>query len=254
MPAQYDAIAEQYKRSKQVIWRHHIEQYSLFRLAGDLTGKSVLDLACGEGHYTRLIKALGASRVVGVDISPKMIELAEAAEREQPRGIEYVTADARDVQFAESFDVIIAAYLLNYARTEDELVAMCLAIARNLKPRGRFVSVNNNPAQDHSRFDATRKYGFSKSCEGKPCNGTPIHYTFFMEQETFRVENYHLDCEVHERAFRRAGLLDFEWARMELAPDEAAGPHREYWDRFFEDPPVVLLQCRKAAAAVGAGA
>jgi toxoflavin synthase len=249
MPAQYDAIAEQYKRSKQVIWRHHIEQYSLFKLVGDLMGKSVLDLACGEGHYTRIIKALGASRAVGVDVSPKMIELAEATECENLQGIEYLVADARDINFAARFDVVIAAYLLNYARTEDELGSMCEAIGRSLKPGGRFVGVNNNPAQSLSTFGATRKYGFIKSATEEPRNGTPIHYTFFMDPETFRVENYHLDIALHDQAFRRAGFSGVEWRPMELAPSEASGPDRQFWSDFFVDPPVILLQCHKTEVA-----
>ncbi len=36
LPTQYDDIAEQYKRSKQVPWRYHIEQHSLFDLLGDV--------------------------------------------------------------------------------------------------------------------------------------------------------------------------------------------------------------------------
>src|SRR5712691_11119315 len=116
LPTQYNDIAEQYKRSKQVPWRYHIEQHSFFGLLGDVRGKSVLDLACGEGHYTRLLKALGAARVAGVDISSKMIELGESSEKETPLGIEYLVADARTVQFADTFDTVTAAYLLNYAR------------------------------------------------------------------------------------------------------------------------------------------
>ncbi len=252
MPTQYDAIAEQYQRSKQVIWRHRIEQYSLFQLAGDLAGKSVLELACGEGHYTRLIKALGASRVVGVDVSRKMIELAEAAERERPQGIEYVLADARDIHFDPPFDVVVAAYLLNYARTEDELRAMCRAIGRSLKPGGRFVSVNNNPAQSFSRFGSTRRYGFIKSAAEEPRKGTPIQYTFFMDQETFQLENYHLDIAVHDRVFRQTGFSVLEWRPVELAPGEATGPNRHFWNEFFVDPPVILLHCNKAEAAKSA--
>ena len=185
--AEYDAIAEQYKRSKQAVWRHYIEQYSLFQLTGDLTGKSVLDLACGEGHYTRLVHALGATRVAGVDISSGMIDLARAAEHTHPRGIEYVLGDARDVHFPQTFDVVIAAYLLNYARTEAELEQMARAIARNLKPAGRFISVNNNPAQSPAFFDATRKYGFTKSCPCQPENGSPITYTFYLDEGAFQV-------------------------------------------------------------------
>jgi len=248
LPTQYDDIAEQYKRSKHVIWRYHIEQYSLVQLLGDLEGRSVLDLACGEGHYTRLLKALGATRVAGVDISTKMIELGQSSEKEAPLGIEYLVADAQSVQFPEAFDLVTAAYLLNYARTPEELLAMCQAVARNLKPGGRFVTVNNNPAQDVSQFHVTRKYGFIKSAEEEIRNGTPIRYTFFIGDETFHVENFHLDTATHEWALREAGFSGIQWHAAKLSPAEAEGPNREFWRDFFPDPPVILLECRKPLA------
>jgi ubiquinone/menaquinone biosynthesis C-methylase UbiE len=106
MPTNYDELAEDYKRSKQVAWRYYIEQYSLCELAGEVSGLSVLDLACGDGHYTRIFKKMGASRVVGVDISTKMIELATVADKREPLGIEYLVGDARSVHFTASFDVV----------------------------------------------------------------------------------------------------------------------------------------------------
>ncbi len=54
----------------------------------DLTGKAVVDLACGEGHYTRMLPSLGAAKVVGVDRSKGMIALARAQESEHPVGLE----------------------------------------------------------------------------------------------------------------------------------------------------------------------
>jgi ubiquinone/menaquinone biosynthesis C-methylase UbiE len=99
MPTNYDVIAEQYKRSKQVPWRYYIEQYSLCEVAGNVSGVWVLDLACGEGHYTRIFKSMGASQVVGLDRSPKMIELASAAERGEPLGVSYLVGDARSIHF-----------------------------------------------------------------------------------------------------------------------------------------------------------
>ena len=44
----------------------------------------VLDLACGEGVYTRQFKREGAVAVTGVDISPGMIALAEVEEQAEP--------------------------------------------------------------------------------------------------------------------------------------------------------------------------
>jgi 2-polyprenyl-3-methyl-5-hydroxy-6-metoxy-1,4-benzoquinol methylase len=45
----YDPIAEQYKRAKLQPWRTHVESFTLMNLLGDLSGKSVVDVACGDG-------------------------------------------------------------------------------------------------------------------------------------------------------------------------------------------------------------
>ena len=42
---------------------------------GDVTGQDVLDAGCGEGYLSRILAARGA-RVTGVDLSPRLVELA----------------------------------------------------------------------------------------------------------------------------------------------------------------------------------
>src|SRR5271157_1381206 len=116
MTTNYDPIAEQYKRSKQQPWRTHIESFTLMKLIGDPTGQTVIDIACGEGFYSRKIRQAGAAKVTGVDLSPKMIELALAAEAQQRLGIEYLVGDGRDLKASGVYDLAVAAYLLNYAR------------------------------------------------------------------------------------------------------------------------------------------
>ena len=66
IPAARDPIAEQYKRSKQQPWRADVEAFTLMRLIGDPVGKAVIDVACGEGFYTRMIRQRGAAKVSGV--------------------------------------------------------------------------------------------------------------------------------------------------------------------------------------------
>jgi ubiquinone/menaquinone biosynthesis C-methylase UbiE len=244
----YDEIAEQYKRSKQVAWRYYIEQYSLFEVAGDVSGISVLDLACGEGHYTRMFKNRGASRVVGLDNSPKMIELANAAEMGEPLGISYVVGDGRSIHFRECFDMVCAAYLLNYARSEQELFAMAKAIHGSLKPGGRFVTVNNNPNQQPDSFGNTRKYGFVKETRGGIRNGAAIHYKFFQNGEEFVIENYHLDATTHISVFQDAGFSDVRWHNPQLAPSEC-GADADPWADFLRDSPIALLACTKPESA-----
>jgi len=243
----YDDIAEQYQRSKHVSWRYYIEQYSFINIIGDIDGLSVVDLACGEGHYTRLLTALGAVSVVGVDISQRMIDLAMAAESAKPMGIDYRVGDACSLDLDSKFDLVTAAYLLNYARDRIELLNMCRSIARYLKPGGRFVTVNNNPAQQVAQFGATQKYGFVKLADDTISDGTAIRYRFFLGEQTFEIENYHLAIETHDWALREAGLTEIAWRPVQLAPAQASSPEQDHWRDFFLDPPVVLLEARKPA-------
>ncbi|SFI85703.1 class I SAM-dependent methyltransferase [Planctomicrobium piriforme] len=64
MTTDYDPIAELYKRSKQTPWRSHLECFTLLKTIGDVSGLSVLDVACGEGFYTRLHNCPAISRTV----------------------------------------------------------------------------------------------------------------------------------------------------------------------------------------------
>jgi ubiquinone/menaquinone biosynthesis C-methylase UbiE len=219
METDYDRIAGKYKRAKLQPWRTHIERHTLLKIVGDVAGKAVIDLACGEGYYTRELRGRGAARVLGVDLSHGMIELAEAEEKRNPRGIEYRVGDARTLELPEQFDLVFAAYLLNYARTADELAEMCRAIARCLKPGGRFVTANNNPAEPPSNFPAGRSYGYVKRLEGEPADGTPVIWEFFLEEGPFEVRNYILGVETMEAAFRAAGLRDVRWHPPQVSPE-----------------------------------
>ena len=51
-----DRIAEEYRDSKQLSFREYLERHTLLQLLGEVRGKTVLDMACGEGFYTRLLR------------------------------------------------------------------------------------------------------------------------------------------------------------------------------------------------------
>jgi ubiquinone/menaquinone biosynthesis C-methylase UbiE len=245
MLTEYDPIADQYKRSKLQPWRAQIEAYTLFALVGDPAGQTVVDVACGEGFYTRLLRQRGAARVIGVDRSPGMIELARAQEGERPLGIAYIVDDVKDLSLDDECDLVTAAYLLNYATDRDDLAAMCRGIARCLKPGGRFVTVNMNPSLDFRKAHSYRKYGFETQLAGPWCEGAPITWTFFLEDGSFALENYHLDKAAHEQAFRTAGFRDVRWHEPRLAPDGRASQGREFWRAFLESPPITFIECLK---------
>lgn len=58
------------------------------RFVGDVAGREVIDLGCGEGTNTRRLARVGA-RMTGIDLSQRLIEHARSAERDDPLGIAY---------------------------------------------------------------------------------------------------------------------------------------------------------------------
>ena len=243
MTTNYDPIAEQYKRAKQQPWRAYIETFTLMSLIGDPIGKAVIDIACGEGFYTRMIRERGAAKVVGLDLSEKMIELARATEAQQGLGIDYIVGDGRDVAVAADYDLAVAAYFLNYAHDRAELNAMCSGIARCLKPGGRFVTVNCNPACDFPSAPSYRKYGFETSVVGPFHEGVPITWTFWLEDGPLNIENYFLSVEIHEGALRAAGFRHVRWEQPMLSPEDDTAYGRDYWLALLDHPPIIFVDC-----------
>ena len=80
------------------------------QLAGSIEGQQVIDLACGEGHFTRLLKQKGVASILGVDASKGMIELALAEEDRRPLDIEYCVQDVCDLKANGKYDIAFAAW------------------------------------------------------------------------------------------------------------------------------------------------
>jgi toxoflavin synthase len=241
----YDPIAEQYKRSKLQPWRTFIEAFTLLELVGPVDSLAVLDVACGEGFYTRALRSMGPRRIAGVDLSTGMIELALQQEATHGLGIEYFVGDARNLGWDAQFDLVVAAYLLNYARDRDELGATCEGIGRCLRPGGRFVTVNCSQTLDFSTAPSYRKYGFETSVAGPFREGSPIAWKFYLPDGTFEIENYHLDVSAHEEALRQAGFREVRWHAPRLSPVGVAEHGDDFWDAFMQASPIAFLECRK---------
>lgn len=243
MTTNYDSISEEYRKSKFQPWRTHVESFSVFEVLGSVSGKSVLDLACGEGFYSRILKHHGADRVVGVDLSQGMINLARKQEIESPLEIDYFAHDARDLELNEKFDVVFAAYLLNYSQNLDDLVRMCKTIKWHLRPGGRFVSVNSNPNYTGSS-SAMRKYGFERDAT-PGVDGEPVVYRFYDEKGVaIEVTNYHLNKSLHGEAFDIAGLRGLKWHSPRVSPEGLSKFGESYWaDMIKYEPAIVLEVC-----------
>ena len=73
----YDGFAEAYARQNETgLFNAHYAQPAIIDLAGDVTGRSILDAGCGAGPLAAALRDRGA-QVTGFDSSPAMVALAQ---------------------------------------------------------------------------------------------------------------------------------------------------------------------------------
>jgi SAM-dependent methyltransferase len=243
MTTDYDTISDQYRSAKEQPWRSRVEAHSMMQLIGDVRGKNVVDLACGEGFFTRKLKRAGPARAVGIDISRQMIALARGHEKADPTGAEYFVEDARATGSHGEFDLAVSAWLLVYAHDRSELAIMCRGIASRLKSGGRFVTLTSNPALfSFERKPNYRKYGFDVDLAEPVREGAQILWTIHLDDETsFAIENYYLPVEALVSSLADAGMRNVAVHSLTLGPDPAAGDEGEYWAEILEYPPAIMI-------------
>lgn len=119
------------------------------RLLQARPGERVLDVACGNGVFSRRLAELGA-RVVAIDFSENFVELARARTEKAGYGeaVEYLVTDATDEEQMLSlgegrFDAAVCNMALMDMSAIDPLM---LALRRLLTPKGRFVFSVQHPA------------------------------------------------------------------------------------------------------------
>lgn len=101
--------------------------------------KTILDIATGTGDLAINMIETGATKIVGLDISPGMLEVGKTkvAAKELHKTIEMVVGDSENLPFEEnSFDAVTVAFGVRNFETLEKGLA---EIYRVLKPTGTFV-------------------------------------------------------------------------------------------------------------------
>jgi cyclopropane fatty-acyl-phospholipid synthase-like methyltransferase len=137
------------------------ERYRLtFENCGDLSGARVLDIGCGTGRYSIECIKRGASRVVGIDFAPSMVEFSRKMAHEM--GVsdkcEFICGDFLKYSFEEEFDIILALGFFDYVK---EAGPVFEKISR-LRPR-KFVASFPKPTAIWS-FQRKIRYYWIKKC------------------------------------------------------------------------------------------
>jgi SAM-dependent methyltransferase len=141
---QYEAFADHFlAHASNGLHNAHYDRPACLRLLGDVCGRTVLDVACGPGLYAAELVARGA-RVIGFDVSPRMVELA----RERVPAGDFRLHDVADpVEWLpdDSVDLVLFALAIEYV---DDRVAALRELRRVLRPGGALVLSRMHPTSD----------------------------------------------------------------------------------------------------------
>jgi SAM-dependent methyltransferase len=106
-----DAQGERAWAQPEITWGKWSIPESDVQVLPDLAGKEVVELGCGTAYFGSWLKRAGASRVVGVDVTPAQLATARRLNEEHGLGLELVEANAEETGLpAESFDLAFSEY------------------------------------------------------------------------------------------------------------------------------------------------
>lgn len=118
-----------------------MEHADLLALLPAVDGRRVLDLGCGAGQLAHYLAAIGATDVVGADVSDRMLALA-ASQWAHPR-VTYCRGAIEEVTFPlERFDLVVSSLAMHYVEDYRELIRR---IAGWLAPCGILVYSTEHP-------------------------------------------------------------------------------------------------------------
>lgn len=128
-------------RESGITYNDFIEQPAIKSMISNLKGKSVLDLGCGDGHFSKYCVENGAEKVIGVDISNNMIERANKINKDN--NIEFVCLPMEDLNLAnQKFDLIISSLSIHYVEDYRTLIRKINGLLKN---NGEFIFSTEHP-------------------------------------------------------------------------------------------------------------
>jgi ubiquinone/menaquinone biosynthesis C-methylase UbiE len=254
-PQIYDSVATHYDSvlaipgTKIIYWM--LDRFFITNYNNDLSGKSVLELACGTGDCARKAQSLGASTLIGVDVSPEMINIAHDIEKGMGvTGIDYYVADcSKPIDALKgkegTFDLILGNWLLSYATSYEEIKGMWANIYLYLKPGGKFIGAFTG-FDPNAHGLATGKYGARGKVTERIADGKGVRVGLtFMTDPPLEFDVFILERQMYVDGAVEVGFkdgVDFQEPGFECLP---AGESKEFWMEEVESPSNIMFAVTK---------
>lgn len=243
MTARYDRMVDQYVAYASSSPTRPIEVRTLLELAGPLAQRDVLDLACGSGYYGREFLRRGARSATGVDQSQGMIDFARALSRHNRDDMLFHVRDVLDMEEMGAFDIVLAAWLFNYADSLQTLGAMFKAVARHVKLGGRLVVQTFNPDYRLARGDYA-SYRVRVIDEQPWQEGARLELAF-PGSPPAHVINYRWSRRQYEEAIMAAGFRRLLWRSPQVLSEDIARHPAGFWTGYLDNCMAVNLMCER---------
>ncbi len=177
------------------------------RLLSPVAGKRYLDIACGEGAFSRVIARRPGVRVSGFDAAPSLIERAK---KRAPKNADYLVADARAFSSRYPADAFDGAACLLAIQNIDEIEPVFREAARVLKPRSPFVIVMNHPAFRQLRqsgwgWDENRKLQYRRVDKYLGAYDVPVQAHPGARPDVI-THSYHRPLQTYVQALAKHGF------------------------------------------------
>ncbi|HRX78486.1 MAG: class I SAM-dependent methyltransferase [Planctomycetaceae bacterium] len=184
---------------------------SLLELVAPLIGnaKSIdaaLDLCCGTGAGMKMLRPLCRDRVVGIDFSHGMLEVArEATTTDGEPKLDFVHGDVLDLPFTDEFDVVVCFGALGHILPKNES-RFIEQIAKALRPGGRFVFITTGqPSRLSLVYWLAR--GFNAAMHVRNTFIKPpfimFYLTFLLPAVATLLEKHGFRVAIHDNVFPR---------------------------------------------------
>lgn len=212
---------------------------ALFSLLPDLKGKKVLDLGCGFGEHCMQYVHKGAVKVVGIDISEKMLEVAK--EENSHPNITYMHMPMENIsQINEKFDVVISSLAIHYIDDFDTLVK---EIYEKLCENGVFIFSQEHPI--NTCFSDGERW--TRDENGCKLYANLSNYSLEGERESKwfvdGVKKYHRTFATIVNTLIKAGFIIEEV--IEPAPTPKLLEQYPDYEDLYHKPDFLLVKVRK---------
>lgn len=163
-----------------------IEAELISRFGNDKSCK-ILDIGCGTGRHASELAKRGYT-VLGVDLSENMLAKGRANSKLNGVEVEFVCADARELNYKNEFDLVIMVCKGAFPLMEtDEMNYKILQNAsRALKPNGKFIFTTLNGL--YPLFHSVKDFVDNNLVEGKVSDQT-FDLMTFRDHSTFEMED-----------------------------------------------------------------